>query len=158
VRAFVRSARRAKICLRVRNAARRSTRGPAAASRSSGQFALRPRAAPACLAVQTPGPEAAQLQHATHRDAPGQRIRILFIDSWHSYEAVTDDIRNWVPFVTPTGVVVVDDYYNYDEYEPQPPMLGKSFRHCNDAPDACAWRIARLLPKPILRYLRIPWG
>jgi predicted O-methyltransferase YrrM len=89
---------------------------------------------------------------------PGQRIRILFIDGWHSYEAVTDDIRNWVPLVTPTGVVVVDDYYNYDEVraatadarEILPPLQRRAgrMRLAHRAP----------LPEPISRYLRIPWG
>lgn len=89
---------------------------------------------------------------------PGERIRVLFIDGWHGYDAVTDDIRNWAPLVTPTGVVVVDDYYNYDEVlaaatdarDILPPLQRRAgrMRLAHRAP----------LPQPIDRYLRIPWG
>jgi predicted O-methyltransferase YrrM len=88
----------------------------------------------------------------------GQQIRLLFIDGWHSYDAVTDDIRNWVPLLTPTGVVVVDDYYNYDDVraavddarEILPPVQRRAGR----------MRLAHraLLPEPIARNLKIPWG
>jgi glycosyltransferase involved in cell wall biosynthesis/predicted O-methyltransferase YrrM len=39
-------------------------------------------------------------------------IRILFIDGWHSYEAVTEDILLWFPHVLPGGLIVFDDYSN----------------------------------------------
>lgn len=87
-----------------------------------------------------------------------QKIRLLFIDGWHSYDAVTDDIRNWVPLLTPTGVVAIDDYYNYAEVQAAvddasdllPPLQRRAGR----------MRVAHSmpLPDPIERYLRIPWG
>jgi MMP 1-O-methyltransferase len=89
---------------------------------------------------------------------PGEPIRVLFIDGWHGYDAVTDDIRNWAPLVTPTGVVVVDDFYNYDEVQAAttdardllPPLQRRAgrMRLAHRAP----------LPEPVDRYLRIPWG
>jgi predicted O-methyltransferase YrrM len=36
-------------------------------------------------------------------------IDFLFIDGWHSYEAVIDDGQNWLPHLTDRGVVVFDD-------------------------------------------------
>jgi predicted O-methyltransferase YrrM len=42
----------------------------------------------------------------------GNPIRILFIDGWHSYEAVTEDILLWFPHVLPGGLIVFDDYSN----------------------------------------------
>jgi predicted O-methyltransferase YrrM len=88
----------------------------------------------------------------------GEPIRLLFIDGWHSYDAVADDIRNWVPLLTDRGVVVIDDYYNYDEVrsavddqrDPLPPRQRRAGR----------MRLAHSEPLPdsIERYLRIPWG
>ena len=40
-------------------------------------------------------------------------IRLLFIDGMHTYEAVKDDINNWVPRVISGGVIVFDDYDNF---------------------------------------------
>jgi glycosyltransferase involved in cell wall biosynthesis/predicted O-methyltransferase YrrM len=42
----------------------------------------------------------------------GTPIRVLFIDGWHSYEAVTEDILLWFPHVVPGGLIVFDDYSN----------------------------------------------
>jgi glycosyltransferase involved in cell wall biosynthesis/predicted O-methyltransferase YrrM len=42
----------------------------------------------------------------------GNPIRILFIDGWHSYEAVTEDILLWFPHVLPGGLIIFDDYSN----------------------------------------------
>ncbi|HXI85235.1 MAG TPA: class I SAM-dependent methyltransferase [Verrucomicrobiae bacterium] len=42
----------------------------------------------------------------------GAPIRILFIDGWHSYEAVTEDILLWFPHVISGGLIVFDDYPN----------------------------------------------
>jgi predicted O-methyltransferase YrrM len=88
----------------------------------------------------------------------GKPIRLLFIDGWHSYDAVTDDIRNWAPLLTKRGVVVIDDYYNYDEVrsavDDQRDLLPPRQRR------AGRMRLAHSEPLPdsIERYLRIPWG
>ena len=42
----------------------------------------------------------------------GAPIRILFIDGWHSYDAVTEDILLWFPHVISGGLIVFDDYPN----------------------------------------------
>jgi len=42
----------------------------------------------------------------------GTPIRILFIDGWHSYEAVTEDILLWFPHVISGGLIIFDDYPN----------------------------------------------
>lgn len=85
-------------------------------------------------------------------------IRLLFVDGWHGYDAVTADLRDFVPHLTTDGAVVVDDYLNYDDV-----------RAAVD--DAAAWlpphqlragrmRVASTQPLPplVARHLRIPWG
>jgi predicted O-methyltransferase YrrM len=42
-------------------------------------------------------------------------IDLLYVDGWHSYEAVVADGEAWLPFLSPRGVVVFDDYIAYDE-------------------------------------------
>jgi len=42
----------------------------------------------------------------------GAPIRILFIDGWHSYDAVTEDILLWFPHVISGGLIIFDDYPN----------------------------------------------
>lgn len=44
----------------------------------------------------------------------GAAIGLLFIDGWHSTQAVLDDIDAWLPFLHPEGIVVFDDW-NQDE-------------------------------------------
>ena len=40
----------------------------------------------------------------------GRPIRLLYIDGWHTYEAVKADIDNWLPYVVSGGVILFDDY------------------------------------------------
>jgi len=40
----------------------------------------------------------------------GVRAGLLFIDGWHSYEAVKEDIQNYLPLITPQGIVIFDDW------------------------------------------------
>ncbi len=37
-------------------------------------------------------------------------IRLLFVDGWHTYDAVFQDICNWSQYVTPDGTIAVHDY------------------------------------------------
>ena len=37
-------------------------------------------------------------------------IRLLFIDGWHTYEAVSQDILGWRKFMAPGGTVALHDY------------------------------------------------
>jgi cephalosporin hydroxylase len=43
----------------------------------------------------------------------GDPIDFLFIDGWHSYEAVFEDGNDWIPHLTDGGVVVFDDATKY---------------------------------------------
>lgn len=38
------------------------------------------------------------------------RAGLLFIDGWHSYEAVTNDIKNYLPLTTQNSIVIFDDW------------------------------------------------
>jgi predicted O-methyltransferase YrrM len=42
-------------------------------------------------------------------------VDLLYVDGWHSYEAVAADGRAWLPHLSPHGVVVFDDYVAYPE-------------------------------------------
>ena len=42
-------------------------------------------------------------------------IDFLFIDGWHSYEAVIEDGHDWIPHVTDNGVIVFDDATRYPD-------------------------------------------
>jgi predicted O-methyltransferase YrrM len=42
-------------------------------------------------------------------------IDFLYVDGWHSYDAVIDDGEAWLPHLTPTGIVVFDDFTRYRE-------------------------------------------
>jgi predicted O-methyltransferase YrrM len=88
----------------------------------------------------------------------GGPIRLLFIDGWHSYAAVNSDLHNWVPLVVPSGVIVVDDYYNY-------PEVARAVEDAGDLLPARRVRAGRMqlashqpLPSAVTRYLRVPWG
>ena len=93
---------------------------------------------------------------ATRWDAGS--IRVLFIDGWHSYDAVRSDIANWVPLLDPTGVVVIDDYLNYED-------VRRAVQDASGELPAHARRAGRMwlashqpLPPEVERFLRIPWG
>ena len=45
----------------------------------------------------------------------GRGIDFLFVDGWHSYEAVVSDARNFGSLLTPKGVVCFDDYGSYED-------------------------------------------
>jgi hypothetical protein len=89
---------------------------------------------------------------------PATPIRVLFIDGWHGYDAVASDVRNWVPLLTEHGVVVIDDYANYDEVRQAvtdnrgllPSRQRRAGRMWLASPDD--------LPLSVARILRIPWG
>jgi predicted O-methyltransferase YrrM len=42
-------------------------------------------------------------------------FQFLFIDGWHSYDAVLADGREWIPMMSEDGVVVFDDALQYDD-------------------------------------------
>jgi Methyltransferase domain len=51
---------------------------------------------------------------ATSEDAvqqwDNQPIRLLFVDGWHTYNAVKHDILKWSKFVVPNGCIALHDY------------------------------------------------
>lgn len=55
-----------------------------------------------------------QLEHALSTEAaatwPGERVRLLFVDGWHSHDAVMADVTSWAPFLLRDAVVVFDDF------------------------------------------------
>jgi predicted O-methyltransferase YrrM len=55
-----------------------------------------------------------RLVHTTSADAArewqGDPVRLLFIDGWHSREAVLEDARGWKPFLSPDSCIVFDDF------------------------------------------------
>jgi len=88
----------------------------------------------------------------------GEAIRILFVDGWHSYEAVRADLEDWIPHLDRGGVVLVDDYANYDEVrsavEDSAYLLPRVLRRAGRMVLASEEE----LPQSVNRYLRIPWG
>lgn len=44
-----------------------------------------------------------------------QDIDFLYVDGWHSYEAVIEDGRTWLPHLSPGGIAVFDDFVAYPE-------------------------------------------
>jgi predicted O-methyltransferase YrrM len=88
----------------------------------------------------------------------GTPIRFLFVDGWHSYDAVRSDLLNWVPLVTASGAVLVDDYANY-------PEVAQAVDDSSDLLPPRQVRAGRMhlsssnpLPPAVQRFLRIPWG
>lgn len=53
----------------------------------------------------------------SHEAAAGwtEPIDFLFIDGWHSYDAVMEDGRDWIPHLSERGVVVFDDALRYPD-------------------------------------------
>jgi predicted O-methyltransferase YrrM len=55
-----------------------------------------------------------QLLHKTSAEAArewkGDPVRLLFVDGWHSREAVLEDARGWAPFLVGDACVVFDDF------------------------------------------------
>src|SRR5436305_12826759 len=42
-------------------------------------------------------------------------VDLLYVDGWHSYDAVIADGEAWLPHLAPWGVAVFDGYVEYDE-------------------------------------------
>ncbi len=53
----------------------------------------------------------------SHQAADGWSapVDFLFIDGWHSYDAVMEDAGDWLPHLTAGGVVVFDDAVRYPD-------------------------------------------
>lgn len=43
----------------------------------------------------------------------GSQLSMVFLDGWHSYEAVTEDIEHWLPKIKPKGILAGHDYVCY---------------------------------------------
>lgn len=59
-------------------------------------------------------------------------IDFLFVDGWHSYDAVLADGKNWMPFVTPRGQAIFDDTARY-------PDVAQAVSDLSDAGIAQVW-------------------
>lgn len=55
-----------------------------------------------------------QLEHALSTEAAerwdGGRVRLLFVDGWHSHDAVMADVTSWSPHLLRDAAVVFDDF------------------------------------------------
>jgi predicted O-methyltransferase YrrM len=58
----------------------------------------------------------------------GVNAGLLFIDGWHSYEAVRSDIDNYLPLTTPQRIVIFDDWR-------QPEIFKAILEAIQDLPD-----------------------
>lgn len=58
----------------------------------------------------------------------GVKVGLLFVDGWHSYEAVASDIRNYLPMMSQQGIVIFDDWR-------QPGILRAILEANQDLPD-----------------------
>lgn len=95
---------------------------------------------------------------ALHSSWDGSSLRVLFIDGWHSYDAVQRDIEHWAPLVETSGVVLIDDYLNYEEVH----RAVDDNAHLLPGRGRQAGRMwlasTDPLPPSIRRLLRVPWG
>ena len=129
----------------------------------AGDLAQRSSEEDLMRSIATTGLEDVVVAHTATSDELFSRwdagpIRLLFVDGWHSYDAVSSDLRNWVPLLTPAGAVLVDDYYNYAE-------VAQAVDDARDVLPPRGMRAGRMhlashrpLPPAVRRYLRIPWG
>jgi predicted O-methyltransferase YrrM len=55
-----------------------------------------------------------QLEHALSTEAAerwdGGPVRLLFVDGWHSHDAVMADVTSWAPYLLRHATVVFDDF------------------------------------------------
>jgi predicted O-methyltransferase YrrM len=56
-------------------------------------------------------------------------VDLLYVDGWHSYDAVIADGEAWLPHLSDRGVVVFDDYTAYDEVREAVNDLARSGRY-----------------------------
>lgn len=58
--------------------------------------------------------DAIRLEHTTSVEGAarwnGEPVRLLFVDGWHSREAVLEDVHAWQPYLLRDASVVFDDY------------------------------------------------
>ncbi len=95
----------------------------------------------------------------------GVPIDFLYVDGWHSYDAVMQDGRDWLPHLRADGVVFFDDYSRYEEVNRAVIDLvdegllvrwGNSFGQAlggRSGPPASASRLLRLSRAPLARRL-----
>lgn len=64
----------------------------------------------------------------------GKGIRLLFVDGWHTHEAVLHDIREWGKFVLPGGTIAAHDYTKVRDaiHEGMEALKGKELLHVDD--------------------------
>jgi hypothetical protein len=64
----------------------------------------------------------------------GKSIRLLFVDGWHTNEAVLHDIKEWGKFVPSGGVIAAHDYSKVKDaiHEGMQAMNGKELLHVDN--------------------------
>ena len=85
----------------------------------------------------------------------GGSVRMLFVDGWHSYEAVMEDVLAWAPFLTPAPVVVFDDYPD--------PGVRAAIQRLNDdgvvgGAQMIVGKMIAFAPKPLASAVPLPPG
>jgi predicted O-methyltransferase YrrM len=88
----------------------------------------------------------------------GTTLRVLFIDGWHSYDAVRRDIETWVPLVSSAGVVLIDDYRNYDEVRQAVDDMAEVLPPRHRRAGRMWLGHTEPLPRSVERLLSIRWG
>lgn len=85
-------------------------------------------------------------------------LRVLFIDGWHSYDAVRKDIANFAPLVTSSGVVLIDDHLNYEDVRRAVDDSGPLLPPHHERAGRMWLGHHGTLPPMVRRLLRLPWG
>jgi hypothetical protein len=95
-------------------------------------------------------------------------IDFLFIDGWHSYDAVLQDGRDWLPHLVEGGAVFFDDYSRHEEVrrgvhelaaEGLFSLWGNSFGQAiggRGEPGTGAQRVLKVAGRPLNRRLNRP--
>jgi len=88
----------------------------------------------------------------------GEPLRLLFVDGWHSYEAVRADLDDWLPLLAPSGAVVIDDYASYDEVRAAVDDRWRALPPHRRAVGRMVVASGQPLPPAVARHVRVPWG
>jgi predicted O-methyltransferase YrrM len=93
-------------------------------------------------------------------------IDFLYVDGWHSFDAVVQDGRDWLQHLTTEGVVFFDDYARYEEVrravhrladEGRFHLWGNAFGQAlggrRPAPGAAAATVLKIAARPLSRRM-----
>jgi predicted O-methyltransferase YrrM len=84
-------------------------------------------------------------------------VDLIFVDGWHSYDAVLEDGRAWTPHLTGDGLICFDDYGNYPEVKDAVHKVCEETQlHLYGTVTAQAWAGKQPTPPPSL-HTAIKW-